>query len=286
MSPETPSVCPDSFALSAADGSSLAAWRWEPVGTPRGNIGIVHGLGEHSGRYAELAQCLTGAGYRVIAFDHRGHGLTAGKRGHVANYSLLLDDIACLITQLTSVGPSLPCFLYGHSLGGNLVLNYALRRQPQLAGLVISSPLLEPTAPPPLWKRAVAHMLDYVWPSLTLSTGVTTTKLFHDPDAIASRESDPLVHDRVSARLGIQMLSAGLWALKHAHELTLPCFLMHGDADKITSPAATRIFAEHVGSPSELYISAQGLHELHREADREETFRRITDFLEAHRQLA
>ncbi len=162
----------EQLTLTSADGYSLAARLWEPADEPIGNVGVVHGLGEHSGRYAELAQWLNRAGYRVLAFDHRGHGLTAGIRGHVADYSLFADDISCLTDRLATVGPSLPSYLFGHSLGGNLVLNYVLRRAPTLAGLVISSPLLEPTTHPSFLKRAAAQVLDRVWPSFTLPTRI------------------------------------------------------------------------------------------------------------------
>ncbi len=280
---ETQSNLPsNSFSLMASDGLPLVGRRWDPTGTAIANVGIIHGLGEHSGRYDELAQRLNRAGYRVVTFDHRGHGLTAGKRGHVADYSLLLDDIECMVAELSNAGPPLPGFLFGHSLGGNLALSYMLRRQPRtIAGLVITSPLLEPTTNPPILKRGAARVLNYVWPSFTFDTGITAAKLSHDPDALTRDESDPLVHHRVSARLAIQMLAAGRWLLDHASELKTPLLLLHGDEDPVTSPMATRKFAERVKTPCELYISAHDYHELHRESDREATFQRIVAWLDA-----
>ncbi len=279
--PETTQLPTQTYSLAATDGLVLAARRWDPPGNVIAAVGIVHGLGEHSARYDELAQWLTCAGFRVVAIDHRGHGLTPGKRGHVADYSLLLDDIDSLVKELNSADPQVPCFLFGHSLGGNLVLNYVLRRQSHqaIAGLVITSPLFEPTAAPPMLKRGVARVLNRIWPSFTFDTGVTAKKLSHDLDALARHEADPLVHHRVSARLALDMLAAGRWALAHASALKTPLLLLHGDEDQVTSPAATRAFARRVGDLCTLHIAPHGYHELHRESDRDATFQRIVAWL-------
>lgn len=280
--PET-NLLPHPFTLRAKDSLELSARRWEPTSDCVGQIGIVHGLGEHSGRFAEFAQWLAGAGYRVVTFDHRGHGLTEGKRGHVGDYGWLLDDIDCLLAQMAADKPLLPTFLLGHSLGGNLVVNHVLRRRPELDGIVISSPLFRPTTAPPAWKRRAARLINRIAPSFTLNTGVRAINLSHDPECVQGREADPLVHNRVSVRLAIQMLEAGEWAFEHAQELTLPVLLMHGDEDKITCPAATRSFASRVTAPCELYVSVHGYHELHRETDRENAFSHVIAWLEARR---
>lgn len=265
--------------LTGKDAFRLAARQWDPAGEPLGHVGVVHGLGEHSGRYDELARWLSGAGYRVIAFDLRGHGLTAGKRGHVSDYEILLDDIDCLRQLLAANSGHLPQFLFGHSLGGNLILNYALRRRPALTGLVVSSPLLRLTSTPSIWTRTATRMINQLWPSCTINTGVRSDQLSHDPQTVADRDSDPLVHTRVSVRLAVEMVDNGEWVLEHASQLKLPLLLLHGNADRLTSPEATRAFAVNVHSPCELYLSPDGYHELHREVDRQMTFERIIGWL-------
>jgi len=271
---------PDPFPLAAPDGLKLMARQWDPRGELRGHIGIVHGLGEHTGRYGEVAEYLTKAGYRVLAIDQRGHGLTAGKRGHVDDFTLLLDDIGCLVKRLGANPSDVPRFLYGHSLGGNLVLSFILRRHAPMNGLIISSPLLEPALPPPRWKLTLAKLVNHFWPSLTLSSGITSTDLTHDQDAVARRESDPLIHNRVSARLALQMLQAGHWLLEHAGELGTATLMLHGGQDRITSLQATRRFSEQAGPECELYVSEAGYHELHREEDRDATLSHITAWLD------
>jgi alpha-beta hydrolase superfamily lysophospholipase len=163
---------------------------------------------------------------------------------------------------------SQPAFLYGHSLGGNIVLNYALRRQPQLAGLVVTSPLLRPAVSPSAWKVALARALPWIWPGLTVANTVDPADLSHDAHAVRAYRQDPLVHRRVSVRLGLQMLEAGRWALKHAEQLPLPTLLMHGTADSLTSPAASRLFARRAASRCTLQLWDGCFHELHWERER------------------
>ena len=124
----------------SADGLPLVGRCWEPAGEPRAVVCLVHGLGEHSGRYAHVAAALNDAGYAVLACDKRGHGRSGGKRGHTPSYEALMTDIDLLLAQAEQRFPGKPRFLYGHSLGGNEVLNYALRRKPDLAGVVATSP--------------------------------------------------------------------------------------------------------------------------------------------------
>jgi alpha-beta hydrolase superfamily lysophospholipase len=192
----------------------------------------------------------------------------------------LLDDIGCLVAKCS---PELPRFLYGHSLGGNLVLNFVLRRQPKLAGVVSSSPLLEPGTAPSFWKLAMATALGRLWPSFLFDSGLTAADLSHDRQAVEAYQSDALVHPYVSARLAVQMLAAGRWALTHASRLALPLLLMHGDQDRITSLAATRQFADRASRMCDLFVSNGQYHELHWEANRAETINRVIEWLNNRR---
>jgi alpha-beta hydrolase superfamily lysophospholipase len=268
---------------SAADKTRLFAQAWEPAGGQSGVIAIVHGLGEHSGRYAEVAGQLVDAGYAVLTFDQRGHGRSEGPRGHAPSYDVLLDDLEILVAQARRRSGTRPVFLYGHSMGGNLVLNYALRRQPPLAGLVVTSPVLRPTLPPPAWKLAAAKMMNRVWPTFSLDNGVDPSDLSHDEAAVQAYREDPLVHGRVSARLGTALISTGVWALEHAGQLSLPLLLMHGSADALTSPAATAEFAGRLEGRCELKIWEGLFHELQWERERETVVRFVVDWL---RQIA
>ena len=260
----------DHFELRNRRGLDLFAQSWEPTDEAVGGVAIVHGLGDHSSRYAHVAEKLASKGYLVLTHDQLGHGRSGGPRGHVASYSWLLDDVERLVLELSSRLGTGPIFLYGHSLGGNLVLNYALRRRAPLTGIIASSPLLLPTVTPPRWKRSLARFLSYVCPAFAFRTGILASDLSHDTAALAAYESDPLVHDRVSARLAVQMLAAGRWSLAHAAELATPTLVLHGTADPVTDCGASARFAKLAGDWCTLQTFPGLLHELHWEHQRDE----------------
>ncbi len=126
----------------------------------------MHGLGEYSDRYKHVAEALTKKGYVLLGFDLRGHGKSEGQRGHTPSYGTLLDDITHLLVESSNHFPNLPRFLYGHSFGGNLVLNYALLRETPLTGVIASAPGLQLSFTPPAWKLILANIMNEVWPSL------------------------------------------------------------------------------------------------------------------------
>lgn len=248
------------------DGLTFTGRVWQPDGAPRAVIALVHGLGEHSGRYGHVADAFTGAGYAVLAFDQRGHGRSAGKRGVIPRYDALMDDIDLLLAQARQRFPDQRIFLYGHSLGGNEVLNYALRRQPDLAGVVATSPGLRTTTPPPAVQLALGKLMNRVWPAFTMPNGLELAAISRDPAVIRAYAADPLVHDRLSAALGIGLLEAGEWALARAGEFPVPLLLVHGDADRITASAASAEFASR--APDSTLKLWPGLyHETHNEPE-------------------
>ncbi|GAG77006.1 unnamed protein product [marine sediment metagenome] len=140
------------FEFKTFDGLSLFAQSWQPESQPQAVICLIHGMGEHSGRYAHVADRLTKAGYTIFTFDLRGHGKSEGPRGHTPSYEALMQDISSLLEVANKQFPQLSSFLYGHSLGGNLVLNYILRHQPQLEGVIVSDPWLRLAFEPPRFK--------------------------------------------------------------------------------------------------------------------------------------
>ena len=262
--------------LRATDGTLLRARAWEPAEPPKSMLGIVHGLGEHAGRYAAIVESFTRAGSVVVAYDQRGHGRTGGP---LPSFATLLDDIDLLVSEMQRRG-DLPKFLFGQSLGGSLVLNYALRRRPRLTAVIALSPLLTPTVPPPAWRLGLARFLSLVWPSCSLYSGVNPDDLSHDPYVARQYRQDPLVHSRVSAILGTSMLTAGQWAIDHADQLPLPALLMHGTGDRLTSAESSRTFASRAGSRCTLQIWEGLFHELHFETERDQVLQRIRDWMQ------
>jgi len=256
------------YTLDTADHVSLFAREWAPDGEPSAVVCLVHGLGEHSGRYAQVGEAFNRAGYALLAFDLRGHGRSPGPRGHVDRYAVALDDIACHLADAAYRYPERPCVLYGHSLGGNLVLNYALRHRPPIAGVISTSPLLRPTFPIPRGKLLLAQVLAAICPRCTLATGIDAAALSRDPSVVRAYVQDPLSHNRAGVRFSLEFLAAGEWALAHAADFPLPLLLAHGTADRVTSFAASQAFARQAG-PRCTWQPWNGLyHETHNEPEK------------------
>ena len=251
----------------SADGLPLYAQRWAPEGEPKAVVCLIHGLGDHSGRYRHVAEALVRADYALLTFDLRGHGRSGGPRGHWQSFDLVMNDIGLLLTEAARRFPNRPRVLYGHSLGGSLALNYVLRRQPKLAGVIATSPGLRPGFEPPAWKVGMARTLRRVWPRLTLSNELETAAMSREAAVVAAYRADPLNHDRLSAAAGVDILDSGAWALAHAAEFPLPLLLMHGAADRVTSVEATREFAAQAGANCTLKIWDGLYHEIHNEPE-------------------
>jgi alpha-beta hydrolase superfamily lysophospholipase len=228
----------------------------------------VHGLGEHTGRYAPVGRIFADSGFALLGFDQRGHGLSDGPRGHAPSYEALLDDVSGFLEQVKDRHAGAPIFLYGHSLGGNLVLNFALRRNPELQGVIATAPWLRAANPPPTAKVALARALNHIAPAITQKWGLETAALSHDAGIVEAYDVDPLVHGRISVRLFVTVAEAGEWALEHAESFPLPLLLMHGTADRVTSAWASQEFAARAGTKA-TWRGWNGLyHELHNEAAR------------------
>lgn len=261
------------------DGVLLRGRIWRPPGGLRAVLCLLHGLGEHGGRYAHVAGFLGGRGHALLAMDLRGHGVSEGPRGHVPSLEALLEDIDRVIDEAKSRFPGTPILLYGHSTGGNLALNHALRRRPGLSGVIATAPLLMEAFEPPLWKRTLAGVLYRLLPSIPLSSGLRTDDLSRDAAVVRDYDDDPLVHDRVTVRF-MEVRRAGPWALAHADAFPLPLLLMHGDADRITSHEASIAFAAAAGDRCTLKIWKGLYHEIHNEPEKNEVLAFLNNWLD------
>ncbi len=263
----------------ASDGIEIYGQCWLTDAKPKAVIGIVHGMGEHSGRYAHVAAYLVENDYSVIAYDHRGHGKSGGKRGHTPSYDLLLDGIANLLTQADTIAPGAPKFIYGHSMGGNLVLNYALRRKPAIAGVIASSPWLKLAFEPPKFEVALGRFVNNIFPGFTQSTKLDVNAISRDKKVVDAYVNDPLVHDKISARFFVEVYAAAAWALEHASEMKLPLLLFHGTEDQLTSPEGSKEFAEKVKENCTFRLWDGFYHETHNEPEKEEVLKYIATWL-------
>ncbi len=265
--------------MRSVDGLSLFTCRWN-VENPRGVICLVHGIGEHSGRYAHVAAYLNQAGYAMLGFDLRGHGRSQGQRGHIPGYESFMEDIALMLRSARERWPQQPLFLYGHSLGGNQVINYLLRRQPSLAGAVATGPSLRIAFEPPAFKVALGRLMNNLMPAFSQVTGLEVQALSRDASVVQAYIDDPLVHDRISARFFVDAMDAGFWALEHAAELKTPLLVMHGSADRLTSPKASEEFAARAGSLCSFKMWEGLYHEIHNEPEKEQVFVFLRNWLD------
>lgn len=265
--------------LKSTDGLKLSGQSWMPDAMPKALVCLIHGLGEHCGRYQHVAKAFNSNGIALTALDLRGHGKSDGKRGHTPNYDLLLEDISKLLNYTKSIAPETPLFLYGHSLGGNLVIQYALKKHPDIVGIIASAPLLRLAFQPPAWQENLLKTLQRMNVSAGMPNGLNTKNLSRDPDVVRNYNHDPLTHNRITPALAIGMVEAGEWNLKHAHELTLPMLLFHGTDDRITSPEASVEFARSAGKNC-AFKSLNGLyHEPHNEPEKEQLLNSIIQWI-------
>lgn len=236
-----------------------------PALQPRGIVQLTHGLSEHSGRYEHVIEYLQSAGLTVVRFDLRGHGRSDGQRGHSGRYDNLMQDLS-LMTQLArDEFPQLPLVLYGHSLGGNLVANFCLRRPNEVRdvrAVVLSSPWLALVQRQPLWKVRLIKVLSRIVPRIPIPARFRPRRLMRDLEAIKRYKHDTLVHHQVTMRMAADCYDAATWAKAHASEWKLPVLCTHGAADSITSPRGTVEFAERAPG-ARLIIFENLVHEPH-----------------------
>jgi acylglycerol lipase len=266
----------------SCNGFDLYARSWEPDGKPKAVIMLVHGHGEHAARYEHVAAALTEKGYALLGFDLCGHGKSGGPRGHAESFDALMDDIAAFSQQVDQRYPGLPSFLYGHSMGGNLVINYALRRKPELRGVIATGPWLKLAFDTPGYQLTFLRLISSIARGFSLHSPVNANNLTHDETAARAYAKDPMVHDIISARLLLMIHDSGLWALEHAAEFSLPLLLMHGAADPITSAKASQEFAEKAGDKVTFKLWDGLYHEIHNEPEKAEVFKVMLDWLGKH----
>lgn len=270
------------FYINTKDDTKLLFKEFKPSVNPKAVIAIVHGLGDHSGWFSNLINHFVSKKYAVITFDLRGHGRSEGKRGHIPSYNTVLDDIDILYNLSQKHFEDKSVFLYGHSFGGNLVLNYILHRHPKVTGVITTSPWLKLYEEPSNLKFKFISLLDRIRPDFSLANGVVdASNLSHNLELQNAYTNDPLVHNYVSARLFISTHNAGLWALENASSFDVPLLLMHGSKDTITSPDASKLFAENVKNNLCTFKQWDGLyHSLHNEINYEEIYGYTINWIE------
>ncbi|MGE5124918.1 MAG: lysophospholipase [Betaproteobacteria bacterium] len=267
-------------ALATEDGATLWVRDWQPEEAPPRAAGVlVHGLGEHGGRYEHLARRLTDAGYALDAFDLRGHGRSSGRRGDT-RIEPALGDVERLLARAGARHPGLPLFLYGHSLGALVVLTALVRRRPRVAAAILSAPPLRNALREQRVKVLLARALGGLLPWLTLRAGLEAAALSRDPGVVAAYLADPLVHGSASLGLARDSLAA-TEAVESACDLALPLLILHGGADRIAYPAGSRALAARLAGDVSLREYPGLFHEPHNEPERDAVIEDAIAWLDA-----
>ena len=256
----------------SADGLDIFGQYWQPDTTPKALICIVHGMGEHSGRYPHFVEYFVPKGYAVFALDHRGHGKSGGQRGHMPNYESMMTDMDKFLAEANALFPDATKFMYGHSMGGNVAANYAIRRKPKIKGLLLSSPYFRLAFNPPAWKVSVGKLMAGIIPSLSQPTGLDASTISREPKEVEKYKNDPLVHDKMSAAFFVNISAAGEYAIENAAKLSVPTLVVHGDGDKLISYQGSEAFVAASNGMATLKGFEGRYHETQNDLGKEEVF--------------
>jgi alpha-beta hydrolase superfamily lysophospholipase len=267
----------------AGDGQNIALQDWplpDDV-APRGVVIVVHGLGEHAGRHDALARRLNGWGFATRSYDQYGHGESSGPRGTLPTSTRLLEDLIDIVdsTRLR-MPPGTPLILLGHSMGGLVTARFVSLTLRRVQGLVLSSPALDAGLNP--LQKLLLGILPRFAPHLTVGNGLDSAFISHDPGIVEAYRRDPLVHDRISPRLGRFIADAGRATLASAPAWKVPTLLMYAGDDRLVNAAGSRAFADK--APREVVTAKcfDGLyHELFHELDAEPVYEVLAQWLDA-----
>ena len=268
------------FILTTSDDIRLNGASFSPPGETKAAIVLIHGMGEHFGRYQHVIEFVNSIGYAVISMDLRGHGNSQGKRGHIDTYKQLMDDVDLLVKKAQELFNDLPLIMYGHSLGGNIAANYVLRRQPAFKGLIVTAPYFKLAFDPPKWKVFLSAVMAKILPALTLPTGLELAALSRDQAVVDAYKNDPLVHDKISSTFFNNVHAAASYPIEHAEELKIKTLAMHGLMDRITSYKGTTAFARNNPELIELKLWEGLYHEIHNEKEKQQVFDHIKTWLQ------
>jgi alpha-beta hydrolase superfamily lysophospholipase len=268
--------------FTASDGDNLAVQDWPlPGGVAlRGVVLLVHGLGEHAGRYDHIARRLNSWGFAVRGYDHYGHGESGGPRGALPSAMRLVEDLADLVESTrTRMADGVPLILLGHSMGGLVASYFVAQRKMAVDALILSSPALDPGLS--AFQKFLLAVLPKLAPNIRVGNGLNADSISHDPDVVAAYKSDPRVHDRISPRLARFIADGGQFVLARAPQWGVPTLLMYAGADHLVDPAGSRAFAAAAPANAVTARCFDGyFHEIFNEPDAEPVFDTLEQWLD------
>lgn len=269
----------ESLQIISQDGLKLNCLFWDAV-SPKAVLCIIHGLGEHAQRYEQFAEFLTSNQIAVFALDLRGHGLSAGKKGHAPSMEALLNDVEEMLKLVRSEFTELPIFLFGHSMGGNIVISYIMHRNTnELKGFIASAPYLKLAFDPPQWKLSLAKIMVNVYPRLTQPSGLNPEHLSRNPTIVQEYIDDPLVHPYISAKLYDEIMKNAEYAISNGDKAELPGLVYHGSDDQLISIDGTHEFARKAANKVKMITYDGGYHEPHHDLEYELVYENVLKWI-------
>jgi alpha-beta hydrolase superfamily lysophospholipase len=262
------------------DGRELFFQSWEPEGAPRAVIAIVHGGFEHSGHYGFLVDSLVDKGFALAGLDLRGHGKSKGKRGHIMDWNEIREDMGSYLSKLQKEFPGRPLFLFGHSVGGTIALDYALRRSPALAGVILSGAGIS-TGNASRVLLAINKLISAVFPSFSVNANFDFSIVTRDPRVVKEYESDPLILSALSARFWAECLKTIAWVRDHASDWELPLLVLHGSEDQnMPIEDIKEFFGDLTCEDKELITYEGGYHCPYNDLQKEQVFSDIEKWID------
>ncbi len=270
--------------LRTSDNLTLHTESWLPEGEPRAVIVVVHGYGEHLGRYRHVADYFVKQGYAVYTLDHRGHGQSEGLRAYVHSFDQFVEDLHVFVGQVKSAQPGHKLFILGHSMGALISLLYCIRYPDGIAGLIISGAPVNADANVPGYLVTLGSILNQIIPKYPFLKGDDYSVLSRDPEVGRAFEADPLTWTQpMRIRLGVEINRAAGQARAGVSTLTMPLLVMHGAADAYVNPSGSQLAYERAGSSDKtLKVYPNLRHEIMNEPEKYEVLADIAAWLEAH----
>jgi acylglycerol lipase len=267
------------------EGTTFFIQGWEPDREPKAFIALIHGLGEHTTRYAYVGKAMTDAGFVMAGFDLRGHGKSSGPRGHVSSIDAYMQDICEFLHLMAERYPDIPHFVYGHSLGGVLALVYGVQYGAGLRGVMVTGAALRSALQEQKAKVVLAKVLGIIMPRMTVSSGLDPATISRDLQIVEAYKNDPLVHDSASLGFGKAALHAIDLCFAGAKEFPVPLLMIHGKKDKIAYSSGSENFAKLVseaGGDVTFKLWDDLYHEVHNEPEKAEVFKFMIQWLDKH----
>ena len=266
-----------------AQGDKIFQQSWLPDGPAKADVFIIHGLGEHSGRYSEIAHFLVERGYRAHALDHPGHGKSDGLRAYIDDFSIFTETASDFIKRIQSQNDELPSYIIGHSMGGVITSNLLIDHPSLVAGAILSGPALATDEAVGPVQTFILKLIAKFFPKLPVFQ-LDANLICRNPAVVEEYLNDPLVYSgKIRARLLIEIVGAGERALQRAAEITLPMLMLHGEEDGLASVKGSQaMFAGISSEDKDIIIYPELFHEIFNEDSKRDIYDTVTNWLDNH----